>query len=264
MSVVRIAARMAIIEALRDQTLFGANVHDSLIGGIEADADGNLNIGDGEKRPVITVYTDAAKQPGALRSLIENSDTEIVIEWGVSAGMHETDPETGVNYVVAGMPSTDAAFEFSLDMVGHQIGRALSNPDSVYAQIWMNIASGGFSKVELLRSSNDRDGARVAAHQLRITASLMNDPIAGEEMPEPLPELIALLKASEKSDIVAAANMIEAVTTGENEPWESVQRRFGMSNKEAHEVGIRPEVFNEDSSTPTFEEGVAPVVELGS
>jgi hypothetical protein len=126
MSLVRIAARLAIVRALRGVTMAGEHVHDSLIGGIQIDADGQLNIGEGEKRPFITVFTDGAKnEKPELRSFAESGMTEIVIEWGISAGMVDKDPNTGESHIVAGLVATDDAFEFTLDLIGRRNHRRL-------------------------------------------------------------------------------------------------------------------------------------------
>jgi len=257
MSLVRVAARLAIVGALRDVTEAGTHVYDSLIGGIQVDANGDLNIGDGEKRPFISVFTDASKiEKPDLRSFSETGLTEIVVEWGISAGMVETDPETFEKHIVAGLVATDRAMEFTLDLIGRQIADALSDPANQPAEIWRSIASGGFHKVELARTSNDRGGARLAAHQLRITVSLMNEPEKGEPIPEPFPELFEWLAASGSPTDRKIGEMMAALLGPSDADWVALRRRNGMTSGDLLAMGLGPIEGEEDGETPEMTSGV--------
>jgi len=256
MSLVRIAARHAIVRALRGVTMAGEHVHDSLIGGIQVDADGQLNIGEGEERPFIAVFTDGAKnEKPELRSFAESGTTEIVIEWGISAGMVEKDPNTGESHIVAGLVATDNAMEFTLDLIGREIADALNDPANEWAEIWRSIASGGFAKTERARTSNDRDGTRLAAHQMRITSMLMDEPGKGEDLPEPFPLLFEKLAASEDAVDNKIGAMMAAILGLSDPDWLALQRARGMTAGDLLAVGLGPVNGDEEGETPDMSTG---------
>lgn len=121
MSLNRIAARIAAVQALRGKTLVGDNVLDSDIGALDVQADQSLRTD--QEKPFISVYCDASvnKDGGGLRGLVANGQTDFLFEAGIAATMTVTDPDTDESHVVPGIPATDAAFEFHLDMVLRQI-----------------------------------------------------------------------------------------------------------------------------------------------
>lgn len=260
MSLVRIAARLAIVRALRGVTMAGGHVHDSLIGGIQVDADGKLNIGAGEERPFIAVFTDGSKnEKPELRSFAETGMTEIVIEWGISAGMVEKDPLTGESHIVAGLVATDDGIEFTLDLIGREVADALTDPANEWAEIWRSIASGGFTKTERARTSNDRDGTRLAAHQMRITSMLMDEPGKGEDLPDPFPLLFEKLAASEDAVDHRIGTMMAAVLGLSDPDWLAFQRVRGMTAGDLLAVGLGPIEGDEDRVMPEMETGVIEV-----
>ncbi|WP_223478745.1 hypothetical protein [Oricola indica] len=266
MSIARIAARLALVEALKGATLVGDNVHDSLIGGIEADENGQLNIGVGENRPFISVYSDAAKTNDAdLRSLKENGLTEIVLEWGIAAGMSVEDATgeplideaTGQSHVAVGIPDTDSAMEFALDMIGRQIGDTLTDPDNVWAEIFRDIASGGISAVERQRIASGTDGQRRAAHQMRITCALMDDPVKGAELPEPFPRLFEMMTEI-GGESLARRDMIEKQIAGVANELSLFRRHMGFTAAEALSLGVAP-LETDDGSIGELGEGTVSV-----
>lgn len=66
MSLIRIAARMAAVRALRGRTLVGDNVLDSQIGALDVGADGELRTE--EDKPFISVYTHGKTTATGLRA----------------------------------------------------------------------------------------------------------------------------------------------------------------------------------------------------
>lgn len=172
----RIALRMATIAALKGKTQVGDNVLDSEITALDVDAAGRLTTE--QERPFITVYTNnGAEEDVPLRQLHRSGRTDLVIETAIAATMAVRN-EAGDTEVAAGIPATDAAIEFMLDVIGRQIVNALSDPTNEWAQIWQSLSS-SIVKIERKRTS-DSSGARVAAHQLVITLDLLPDPVFGE------------------------------------------------------------------------------------
>lgn len=252
MSLNRIAARIAAVQALRGRTLVGDNVLDSQIGALDVAADGSLRTE--EDRPFISVYTDAAKIDGdeaALRAFVVNGETEFVFEAGVTAAHVETDG-TGVSTIYPGIPGTDAAFEVHLDLTMRQIGDALSDPENEWAEIFRKFIS-HFVKVERARTSGAENGVRLAAQQLRVTAVLRPDPVRGVELKPAHPLAMFFAKAAtvtvpnpahdpddENSpatipDPVVAAQvaLMQAQLSGAEYEWQTAMRRYGMTKTEA-------------------------------
>lgn len=252
MSLNRIAARIAAVQALRGRTLVGDNVLDSQIGALDVAADGSLRTD--EERPFISVYTDAAKIDGddtALRAFVVNGETEFVFEAGVTAAHVETD-DTGVSTIYPGIPGTDAAFEVHLDLTMRQIGDALSDPENEWAEIFRKFIS-HFVKVERARTSGAENGVRLAAQQLRVTAVLRTDPVRGVELKPAHPLAMFFAKAAtvtvpnpahdpddENSpatipDPVVAAQvaLMQAQLSGAEYEWQTAMRRYGMTKTEA-------------------------------
>lgn len=173
----RIALRMATIGALKGKTLVGDNVLDSEIAALDADAEGNLTTD--QQKPFISVYTHTATdEAGGDRALHRSGRTELVIEIAVAATMAYRNEETGDKEVVAGVPATDDAFEFFLDIVGREIVNALTDPRNAWAEIWRGLSS-SIVKIERRRTS-DATGTRIAAHQHVVTLALLPDPAFGE------------------------------------------------------------------------------------
>lgn len=252
MSLNRIAARIAAVQALRGRTLVGDNVLDSQIGALDVAADGSLRTD--EERPFISIYTDAAKIDGdeaALRAFVVNGETEFVFEAGVTAAHVETD-DTGVSTIYPGIPGTDAAFEVHLDLTMRQIGDALSDPENEWAEIFRKFIS-HFVKVERARTSGAENGVRLAAQQLRVTAVLRPDPVRGVELKPAHPLAMFFAKAAtvtvpnpahdpddENSpatipDPVVAAQvaLMQAQLSGAEYEWQSMMRRYGLTRTEA-------------------------------
>lgn len=179
----RIALRMATIAALKGKTLVDGNVLDSEITALDADADGNLTTD--QQKPFITVYTnggtDEASRLADARGLHRSGRTELVIEMAVAATMIYRN-DAGDKEVAAGIPATDDAFEFLLDVLGRQVANALSDPRDPWAEIWRGLSS-SVVKIERKRTS-DATGTRIAAHQTVITLDLLPDPVFGEPVAE--------------------------------------------------------------------------------
>jgi len=250
MSLTRIAARIAAVQALKGRTLVGDNVLDSQIGALDVAADGSLRTD--EDRPFISVYTDASKsESNVLRSWAVNGQTDILFEMGVTASHVETNPETGESVVYPGIPGTDSAFEFMMDIVARQIGDALSDPENEWAQVFQGLHSGN-AKIERARTSGDSGGVRLAAQQIKVTVDLWADPVRGKALGEQSPLGRFFAKAEELYDSVfwTQIELMRAQIAGNEFSWQTIQRRYGMT---------RPEMDALLLSTP---EGAEPDIDL--
>lgn len=263
MSLIRIALRMALVEALRGRTLVGDNVLDSQMGALDVAADGSLRTD--QQKAWIAVYTDAASSKDgsvdvSLRALAPNGATQILIETGLTAAQVLIDPETEQSVVYPGIPDTDAAFEMHADMVMRQVADALTDPRNEWAEI-VRLFVRSFQSVERLRASSDQNGTRLAAQQMRITADLVADPIRGRPLADgsPLKAFLDHAEASmrvpnpaypDESDdetivepvVAALLALMREQINGDDQMfnWEITMRRHGLTRATAEALLVPP------------------------
>lgn len=239
MSLVRIALRIAVIEALKGRTLVAGNVLDSQIAAIAVAGDGSIRTD--QDRPFIAVYTDRAKvEPGTEpRSLIENGLTELHLEMGIAASMTMTG-ENGESVVVEGIPATDSGFEFTLDLVARQIADVLSDPENSWAEVYRLLVN-RVARVERSRAASDTIGVRMAGHQITLLLDLVDDPLPGQpiEGTSAFGMFLALADASDDELLVQRA----ALMRGQIEDGQFAQaarRLLGLTDGEALVLGVEP------------------------
>jgi hypothetical protein len=262
MSLHRIAARISAVQALLGRTSVGDNVLDSQISALDVDAEGNF-VTD-QKKPFISVYSEGStvkdSQPQqALRSLLPNGSTVFFFETGIAATMTEVDPETDESFVVPGMPSTDASFEFALDMTMRQIGDALVDPENEWAEIFRKLCV-SFQDTERSRASGDNRGTRMAAHQLKLTVDLKPDPVRGAPLKDTHPLAMFFAKAATltvpnpdhdpddpdspasipDSVVTAQVALMQAQLAGTPYSWKVDMARYGMTRTEADNLLLVP------------------------
>lgn len=278
MSLHRIAARIAAVQALRGKTLVGDNVLDSEIGAIDIGVDGSVSVDADLRKPFIAVYSDgAANKDGptsdATRALVPNGATDFLFEAGVTAVMTDVDPETDETTLVGiGIPATDPGFEFQLDIIMRQVTDCLSDPANEWADVFRGLCS-RFISIERNRTSGEQ-GTKLAAHQLKVTVDLLPDPVRGAELkpahplmkffdlaetitvPNPnryidnpdyphssdAPKILDPEAPEEVQDPVVAAQvaMMQAQLTGDEHEWQLALRRYGMTRGEADALLITP------------------------
>jgi len=236
MSLVRIAARIAAVEALKGKTLVGDNVLDSEIGAIDVSADGSARTD--EEKAFIAVYTDAGSADVDLRSLNKNGVTDFLFEAGITAAMTDTDPETGAKTVV-GIPATDRAFEFFLDMVVHQIGAALNDPANEWAEVFRGLAP-RFVSTKRTRTSNDTGGVRMAAQQVMVQADLIADSVRGMTLAPAhgLSKFFAKAETLVDPVIDAQVALMRAAIAGDVSDFDVMRARYGRTAGEGAATGL--------------------------
>lgn len=256
MSLARIALRIAAVEAIRGRTLVGDRVLDSPNGALDVQADGALR--SGEEKPFVCVYTDAGKvEKVTERQLNGNGTCDIIFEMGISQAMTELNKSTGETTLVGiGVPASDRALEFYLDVVQRQIFDALSDTENAWADIYRGLHY-GVRQIEYVGARSTGDGQKLAGHQVRLTVDLIDDPIKGEEL-DPQAPFIRFLEALEASCdkvYLKQALTIRSLIIGENEPWEAIQRRHAKTNEELLAVGLGPIDGDEERATPELTQG---------
>lgn len=236
MSLVRIAVRVAAVEALKGRTLVGDNVLDSEIGVIDINPEGGINIS--ENKPFIAVYSDVSVANGAdtdLRSFTKNGNIDLVFETGIAATMFETDDNGDSQLVGFGFPDTDRAMERSLDLIVRQIFDALTDPANEWAQIFKSLTA-RFSEVRRGRISTDSGGLRRAAQQISLKVDLVADPVSGEPLKAgtPFSAFLAKIESAGSPDLKNLAELIRKQIGDAKDGAEVNQRRFGYTFEEAH------------------------------
>lgn len=238
MSLTRIAARIAAVQALKGKTLVGDNVQDSQIGALDVAADGTLRTD--EESPFISVYTDAAKSDDTvLRSWVGNGSTEFLFETGVAMTHVETDPDTLESVVYPGIVATDASFEFMLDIVARQIGDALSDPTNEWAEIFRSFHHGN-ETVERARTSNEGGGVKLAAQQIKLTVALFVDPVRGVPLKPGHPLAKFFAKAATVPELANKVALMQAQLAGEEFEWQTSLRRYGITRTEGDNLLVTP------------------------
>lgn len=269
MSLHRIAARIAAVQALKGRTLVEDNVMDSQAGALDVQADGSLRTD--QEKPFISVYCDASVNKDGpasdqLRALVPNGLTEFLFEAGITATTTLTNPDTDAPYVAEGMLATDDDFEFYLDIVLRQVSDCLTDPTNEWAEVFRKFCR-SFISIERARASGDDKGVRLAAHQLKLTVDLWPDPVRGMPLADahPLAMFFALSETvtvpnpnrtkpnpdyphdsdypriedpdapETVQDPVMAAKvaMMRAQITGDEHDWQLALRRYGMTHGEA-------------------------------
>lgn len=274
MSLVRIALRIAAVQALKGRTDVGQNVLDSRFGALDVGADGKIRTD--QKKPFLAVYTDGAvagdSERGRVADLIDlralnvNGLTDIVIEAGVAEAMVEIDPNTDEATLVGiGIAPTDDHLETQLDFIVRQACNALNDPDDEWADVFRGLTN-GFAKIERARAANAQ-GTKFAAHQIRISASLVDDPLPGEAL-EPDSALGRFLAKAATvagdADLTKIVAKIVGMTGGADPDWKMVQRHHGLTQAELLALGRGPIVGDEERSTPDFDAGTAEVAGTGA
>ena len=254
MSLVRIALRIAAVEAIKGRTLVGSNVLDTPNGAIDVAADGSLRIG--EERPFISVYTDqGAAENVTGRGLAENGACDIVYEIGVSTPMLQLNEETGATEMIGiAVPATDRNFEFFLDVVQRQICDALTAPDNEWAEIYRGLHY-RTRKIAFAGARSTDDGQRIAGHQLRLTVDLADDPIRGQALDPESPFMVFLgaMEASDDEVYRTQAAMMRSLVGTAADDRDSLQRRNGMTAAELLGLGVGPFAFADDGTVPLID-----------
>lgn len=234
MSLIRIAIRIAAVEALKGRTLVGDNVLDSEIGVIDINTDGDIDIN--KKRPFIAVYTDVALVnvlDTDLRSLTKNGNIDLVFETGVTSAMVETLPDGDAALIGAGFPDTDRAMERSLDLVVRQIFDALADPVNEWAKIFRSLTT-RFTELRRSRVSTDSGGLRRAAQQINLKVDLVADPITGEPLKvgSPFSVFLTKIESDTRPEYKDLVGLIRKQLGNNQESAEVNQRRYGYTFEE--------------------------------
>jgi len=249
MSLVSLALRIAVTEALKGRTLAEGRVVDSELAAIS-------DLIGGEPAPIIVVSVDDAsgERDKAGLSLLDAADEigllfEIAIASRVTA---EAIDGEGATSLIAIEPNSKG-LEASLDILWRQVSRALLTP--LAGEPWGEIVRGLILKLNRfqMKRGGEADGSRVATRFYLLSV----EPIAEPDFGRPATDVwVDLLAAMERT--VGLAEMAAVLRAAIEQPagladWRVVQARHGITEAEVRALGIAPPWSGPPEDPSSFE-----------
>ncbi|MBI1649872.1 hypothetical protein [Hyphomicrobium sulfonivorans] len=228
MNLVGFALRIATVELLRNATLAGDRVRDSMID--------PANLLTQDAQPFIVVAIDQSEITptgrdilGANRTISLTMDVALAGKVSIPAG--DDGPQDDVV-----IPHTDAGMELVLDLIGRQIDRALL-ANGPWAKIWRRFAP-AIKKVQVDRGASAENGIRYATRQIIFTLQAIAEPSFGE--PEGVwTEFLALMRADAK--LARIADLIETeIGSPTLDGWAKAQADLGLNSQFSFGNGTVP------------------------
>lgn len=231
MGLIRFAVRQCAAMALRNMTLAEDRVFLSLIDPISTKIQES-------RAPMLIVNTDDHRIEADGRDMTGGEHRlDIVIE-AVIAARVVTDGKDGAGQsVTVNIIEADSGLDLTLDILEHQITRALLSDKSwavLFRRFVMSVSS------RLSRRGADASGVRWAARQITITCDTLAEPVGGE----------SLAPGSVWGDFVAAlegdatlspiAPLIRGVIDGDAREWARGAAMLNISQDMAVEAGFGP------------------------
>jgi hypothetical protein len=238
MSIARTAVRVAAARAILNRTLAAARVSDSAIEPID------VAISD-VRLPLITVLTDDDQIDGIGREIWQGSrQLDLVFEIAVA-----TEVKDG-SFTI---PETDFGLEWTLDIIEHQIERALLDEGSEWSKVFMALVPRIHSKASRRGASAER-GVRFAARQITYKIDPIAAPMPGEAIDATLPYGRLLAAMASDPDLAEYAAFLRAVIENPAKPeWKRQAEAIGITRDEADAIGIAPVDPTEQGEAPLME-----------
>ncbi len=239
MSLVALAMRLTLCQALMGQTLAGTSVMDSNVGDLD-----DL-IKDGDTRHVITVATD--QQEGKLDGysyLTVDRELELVIEIAVARAVKVTvdvDGDGPQEAIEVGIAQSDEGLEMSVDVIARQVFAVMQVGTATWAELF-RVFAGKPEKITVKRGAGWEKGVRFAARQIVITHNPLHEPAFGvvPAATSAFGKLIAALRAK-SGPLQRYGDLLEKIIVGEQVPdWRALQVELGLSTDAAEAVGVTP------------------------
>lgn len=241
MSLVAYALRTTLQQALLNRTHAEDRVYDSLITPI-------AQLTQTEALPLIIVSTDDDEgdlREGNRRLTLSNRNLQIIIETTLAGGYTV---EAGVATV--DIPHTDDGMEKLLDFMAHRVRRAMLDPASPWADLFLGFL-GTTKRFFSRRGASDENGTLFAARQLVIVCDPADEPDFGVPVD---PECLwgqLLAKMRETDGLAGYADVLEAEILGAPlSDWQAEQARLGIRRDGATGIGFGP-MRGLDDTPPT-------------
>ena len=133
MSLTRLVMRLAAARALRDRTLAGPRVFDSAVDPIDQ------TIAE-TRQPLIVLTTDEHELDVTGRDLSSGPHRcDLVIEIAIASRVEVPASDGDGGQISIAIPHTDEGMELTLDIMEHQVTRALTRDDTSWSRAWMKL-----------------------------------------------------------------------------------------------------------------------------
>lgn len=234
MSLTRLVMRLAAARALRDRTVAGARVFDSAVDPIDQTIAEN-------RQPLLVLTTDEHEADITGRDLAGDAQRcDLVIELAIAARVEVPARDGQGGQITIAIPHTDEGMELTLDIMEHQVTRALTRDDNAWSHAWMKLVPRVTQRLSR-RGASSENGIRFAARQLVLTCDLVDTPVAGDTI---VPnsawgEALALMEAD--PILANIANLLRTEIDGTAlADWRRAAETLGIPLEVANQIGIGP------------------------
>ncbi|USQ97246.1 hypothetical protein [Caulobacter sp. RL271] len=235
MSLATMALRICTVLALFGRTDAGDRVADSEIRALDDEVEGGVGV---------AVYVDEMSATGGLADFgAGEGSAQLVVE--ILATTRGPDSSLGV-------PQTGSGLELAIDLVEHQVRRALLDETVVWSRLWRQLTlKQGTYKFE--RGANKANGVRLAGREISMTCGLLADPPIGAPLPIFWTDFLAALAVEPL--FAEVYDKIVAVVTGEPlASWRQDQAAQALTANAVREIGVTPPFETIDDEAPETSE----------
>lgn len=237
MGLIRFAVRQCAARALRNSTLADDRVFLSVIDPLDTKVKET-------RAPMLIVNTDDHKQSAEGFDLTGGDHSlDLVVEATIAARVTTTGKDGEGEEVAVTIIEADSGMDLTLDIIEHQITRALLGPDPWAVLLRQFITS---VSQRISRRGADASGIRWAARQITITCDTLAEPVGGENVDagSVWGDFIAAMEAD--AGLAPMAPLIRGVIEGDGRDWVRSAAMLGISEDVAERVAIAPMVTGED------------------
>jgi hypothetical protein len=234
MSLTRLVMRLAAARALRDRTLAGARVFDSAVDPIDQ------TIAE-TRQPLLVLTTDEHALDVTGRDLGSGAHRcDLVIEIAIASRVEVPASDGDGGQITIAIPHTDEGMELTLDIMEHQVTRALTRDDTAWSRAWMKLVPRVTQRLSR-RGASSENGIRFAARQLVLTCDLVDTPVTGGTI-APNSAWGDVLVLMEADPILAnIASLLRAEMDGTSlADWRRAAQTLGVPLEVADQIGIGP------------------------
>lgn len=249
MSLSRFALRVCTARALRDVTLAEGRIFQSAIDPLDTRVRE-------VRQPMLIINTDDHAQTGDGRDMTGGEDKlDLVIEATIAGKTSATGIDGQGDEVSIEVPGADAGMDLTLDILEHQVIRALVRGNGVWAALWRRMALRINSRTS--RRGADVSGVRWAARQLVLSCDVLAEPIGGEHDVARgfWADFLAAMAAD--TDLARVEPLIRGVLIGggTNPDWERTAAMIGVGVVDAESLGFAPVAMPEGGQPAEAAEG---------
>lgn len=165
---------------------------------------------------------------------------DLVIELAIAARVEVPARDGQGGQITIAIPHTDEGMELTLDMMEHQVTRALTCDDNAWSRAWMKLVPRVTRRLSR-RGASSENGVRFAARQLVLTCDLVDTPAAGADIPPGTAwgEVLVLMEVDQTLAPIAA--MLREQIEGNDVPdWARTAQMLGVPLEVMDQLGVLP------------------------